>query len=200
MNEFPGILWIIPAVLLLAAIALWVLVPLTTGLPWVPSRDKRIRRALQLAEVHPGEIVYDLGAGDGRVLVLAAREFGARGVGIEVSPMHCLIARLRALLTGTSRQIQMRCANMYSYPLANADVVYVYATPEHAARLQPHLERQLKPGARVVTLSAEMKGWQPDQIDRGDLVFLYRMPPTPGNLESFLAKDIPSLRQTQGSE
>lgn len=193
MSEFFGILRVIALVLLLVVIVLWLLVPLTTGLPWVPSRDKRIRRALQLADVHPGETVYDLGAGDGRVLVMAAREFGARGVGIEISPVHCLLAVLRFLLTGTSRRIRTHCASMYSYPLADADVIYVYATPEHVTRLRSHLKNQLKPGARVVTLSAEMEGWQPDQIDRDDLVFLYRMPPTPGNLEGFLAKDIPNI-------
>jgi hypothetical protein len=190
MEEISSVFWLSLGILLLAGIALWVIVPLATGLPWVPSRDKRIRRALQLAGVQKGETVYDLGAGDGRVLVTAAREFGARGVGIEVSPMHCLVAVLHILVTGTSRQVKIQCASMYDHPLPDAGVVFVYATPEHAARLRPHLERELKSGARVVTLSAEIAGWQPDRIDRDDLIFLYKMPPTPGSLESYLSKDL----------
>jgi hypothetical protein len=69
-------------------------------------------------------------------------------------------------------------------------VVFAYVTPEHAARLKPVLETQLKAGARVVTISAEMEGWQPDQIDKNDLVFLYRMPPTRGSILSYLSKDL----------
>jgi len=86
---------------------LWVVIPILHGLAWIPprrlavrgrpSRRQRIYRALELAQVRPGETVYDLGAGDGRVLVIAARDFGAQAVGIEIEPVHCAVAWLRAL-------------------------------------------------------------------------------------------------------
>jgi len=190
MRDSLSMVWIITGVLILAAIILWIAVPLLTGLPWVPSHAKRIRRALEMAEIAPGEVVYDLGAGDGRVLIIAAREFGARAVGIEISPMHCLIAWLKSGLSGFGSQVTIRCASIYTADVSGADVVFAYVTPEHAARLRPILEKQLKSGARVVTISAEMEGWQPDQIDKNDLVFLYRMPPAPGSIVSYLSKDL----------
>lgn len=187
MTDISGILLIVVAVTVLTGCLLWFVVPLTTGLPWVPAREKRIRKALQMAGLQPGERLFDLGAGDGRVLILAAREFGANAVGIEISPAHCLIAWLRALLSGYSRRINIRCGSFFSTGVEEADVIFAYVTPAHASRLRPFLERQLKNGTRVVTLSAEMEGWQPDDIDKSDLVFLYRIPPTPGSIASYLS-------------
>lgn len=174
-------------ILFIISVFLWILVPLITGLPWVPTRDTRIHRALQLADVRPGEVVYDLGAGDGRVLVAAARDFEARAVGIEISPVHCLLAIIRARLAGVGRQVTVRPGSFYHADFSDADVVYAYLTFEQAARLRPTLESSLRKGTRVVTISSDIDGWQPEQIDRQELIFLYRMPPSPGNIASFLA-------------
>ncbi len=187
MTDLSGILLVVVAVTILTGCVLWFVVPLTTGLPWVPAREKRIRKALRMTGLQPGERLFDLGAGDGRVLVLAAREFGAYAVGIEISPIHCLIAWLRALFSGNSRRIQIRCGSFFSTSIQEADVIFAYVTPGHASRLRPYLERQLKNSARVVTLSAEMEGWQPDDIDTPDLVFLYHIPPTPGSIATYLS-------------
>jgi SAM-dependent methyltransferase len=167
---------------------LWIFIPLLTGLPWVPTHRRRIHKALELSELQPGETLYDLGAGDGRVLVLAAREYGIRAIGIELSPAHCILARLRALLSGVYRQVSIRWGNFYTCELGEANVVFAYLTPSHAKRLKPQLENQLHPGARVVTISADIEGWEPTAFDSVDLIFLYHMPPKPGSLTSFLAK------------
>lgn len=177
------------AVLFLLGAILWLAVPVASGLPWVPARGQRIRAALRLANVQPGETVYDLGAGDGRVLVLAAREFGAKAVGIEISPVHCLLVWLRAGLAGVSRQATIRWGNFYRADLTDADVVYAYVTSSQAKRLRACLETRLKPGTRVVTVSSDLDGWQPAAIDRADLVFLYLMPPMAGSIATFLAED-----------
>ena len=168
--------------------ALWIVIPSLTGLPWVPTRRARVRRALELAGVRPGETVYDLGAGDGRALIIAAREFEACGVGIEIEPVHCLVARANALIAGASGRISIRCGSFYRADLSDADVVFVYVTPRHAARLRSLLAHQLRAGARVVSIAADLPGWQPAAVDREHLIFLYRMPPEPGGLESFLAQ------------
>ncbi len=190
MIDISNILLIVLAVIVLTVCVLWFVVPLATGLPWVPSHEKRIRKALQMAGLQPGERLYDLGAGDGRVLVIAAREFGAFAVGIEISPVHCLIAWFRALFYGMSRQISIRCSSFFSTRIEEADVVFAYVTPGHASRLRPFLERQLKNGARVVTLSAEIEGWQPDDIDSSELVFLYYIPPTSGSIATYLSAKV----------
>jgi len=167
---------------------LWIVVPIFTGLPWIPTHRPRIRKALDLAQIQPDEILFDLGAGDGRVLIDAAREYGAHAIGIEVSPSHCLIAWSRALFAGVLDRVSIRFGNFYSHNLAEADVIYAYLTPKHATRLRAHLEQQLRPGTRVLTISADMDGWEPSAFDSSDLIFLYRMPPTPGGLETYLTK------------
>ncbi|NOY99728.1 MAG: methyltransferase domain-containing protein [Chloroflexi bacterium] len=174
---------------------LWVVIPVLHGLPWIPTGRERIRRALEMARVRPGEIVYDLGAGDGRVLVMAAREFGAQAVGIEASPLHCAVAWLRALFSGSLSRVRVRRGNFFRADLRDADVVFAYLTSRHVLRLQPQLERQLRPGTRVVTISFDFPDWQPAAFDKKDLIFLYRMPPDAGGLGTFLAKqDLPLSR------
>ena len=156
---------------------LWLFVPALYGLPWIPTREKRIRRALDLAKLQPDETLYDLGAGDGRVLVMAAKEFGARAVGIEIGPMQCLVGWLRILFNGFRTRVQMRCGDFYKADISDADVVFVYATSSQTSKLLPLLERELRPGARVVSIAADFRGWQPSKVDREMLIFVYQMPP-----------------------
>lgn len=161
----------------LIILGLWILVPSLYGLPWIPTREKRIRKALQLARLHSGEVLYDLGAGDGRILLTAAKEFGARGVGIEIGPVQCLLGRLRIWLSGTRKRVRMRCGDFYKADISDADVVFVYATSSQTSRLQPLLEQQLRPGARVVSIAADFPDWRPQFVDREWLIFVYEMPP-----------------------
>src|SRR3990172_3342428 len=157
---------------------LWILVPAFYGLPSIPTKPDRIRKALKLANLQPDEVLYDLGAGDGRVLLIAAREFGAKAVGIEVGPIQCALIWLRAIASGFGNQIQIKWANFYRADLHNADVVFVYATSTEVLKLAPHLERQLKMGTRLVSISADFPEWEPSAFDNRDLIFVYEMPPT----------------------
>jgi hypothetical protein len=156
---------------------LWLIVPALYGVPWVPTRDPRIRRALQLANLQPGETLYDLGAGDGRVLVMAAKEFGAYAIGIEIGPVQCLVGWLRIWFSGSRPKARVRCGNFYRADLSDADVIFVYATSSQTSKLLPLLERQMRSGARVVSIAADFEGWQPSKIDREMLIFQYEMPP-----------------------
>ncbi|MFH2103995.1 MAG: class I SAM-dependent methyltransferase [Chloroflexota bacterium] len=178
------------SILVLIAGVSWILIPILAGIPWVPTHAKRIRRALELAELKTGEIFYDLGCGDGRVLLAAAR-LGARAIGIEISPVHCLIARLRALLAGTWPQVSVRWGNIYRADLTDADVIFWYGYSRYDGRLKAHLERQLRDGARIVSINVDLPGWQPECVDKHDLIFLYRMPPPAGDLTSYLMQQAP---------
>lgn len=153
---------------------LWLLVPALTGVPWVPTREKRIRRALELVELCPGETIYDLGAGDGRVLMMAAKEFGVQAVGIEIGPMQCLVGWLRILVSGSRQRVRMRCGNFYRTDVSDADVVFVYLTSAQTSRLGEKLAHELKPGARVVSIAADFPDWQPDIVDRESVIFVYK--------------------------
>jgi SAM-dependent methyltransferase len=167
---------------------LWIFIPIFSGLPWIPTHRPRIHKALQLAQLQPGELMVDLGAGDGRVLILAARKFGASALGIELSPTHCLIAWARARFQGVSDRVSIHMGDFYKHDLGKADVVYAYVTSNHAPRLRTYLEDQLSPGSRVVTISADLDGWEPSAFDSEELIFLYHMPPAPGSLSTYLAK------------
>jgi SAM-dependent methyltransferase len=164
---------IIVAFLVVVTGLLWVLIPALYGLPPVSTRRGRIRRALRLANLQPGEIFYDLGSGHGRVLVMAAKEFGASAVGVEIGPVQCAVSRVNALLNRVSPRVRVEAGDLYRADLSNADVVYVYLTSRYAARLQEKLGRELKSGARVVTVSFDLPGWQPVFFDRENLIFLY---------------------------
>ena len=168
---------------------LWILIPTLYGLPPVPTKPERIRKALRLANIQPNEVLYDLGAGDGRVLLIAAREFGVRAVGIEVGPMQCVLIWLRAVASGFGNSIQVCWGNFYKADLRDADVVFVYATSKEVAKLAPHLERQMKKGARVVSISADFPEWEPSVFDNHDLIFIYEMPPTRGSVMSYMLKN-----------
>jgi precorrin-6B methylase 2 len=176
------------SLLLFVLILLWILVPTLYGLPPVPTKPKRIRKALELVNLQPNEVIYDLGAGDGRVLLLAAREFGAKAVGVEVGPIQCVLIWLRAVASGFGNQIKVRWANFYKADLHDADVVFVYATSKEVMKLAPHLEKQLKKGTRLVSISADFSEWEPSVMDEHELIFVYEMPPTSGNIMSYMMK------------
>ena len=178
------------SILLFILALLWILVPALYGLPPVPTKPERIRKALKLANLHPSEVLYDLGAGDGRVLLIAAREFGAKAVGIEVGPIQCALIWLRALANGFGNQIQIRWENFYKTDLHNADVIFIYATSKEAVKLAPHLEKQLKKGSRVISISADFPEWEPSAFDERELIFVYEMPPKQGSISSYLMKTI----------
>jgi SAM-dependent methyltransferase len=167
---------------------LWVLVPAMYGLPSRPTHPDRIRAALKLADLKEGETLYDLGCGDGRVLVIAAREFGAKAVGIEIGPVQRFVSRVAAKNNGVSDRVRIEAGNFYKSNVRDADVVFLYATSTEVAKLASHLEGQMKPGSRVVSISADFPEWEPNDFDEDKLIFLYQMPPKPGSWTTYLLK------------
>ena len=168
---------------------LWILIPALYGLPSIPTKPDRIRKALKLADLQPDETLYDLGAGDGRVLLIAAGEFGARAVGIEVGPVQCALIWLRSLASGFSDRIQVQLGNYFNADLHEADVVFIYATSQEVLKVAPLLEKGLRQGARVVSISADFHEWEPSNFDEHELIFVYDMPPKRGSLATYLLKN-----------
>ena len=169
---------------------LWILIPAMYGLPSRPTHPDRIRAALRLADLKPGDTLYDLGSGDGRVLVIAAKEFGARSVGVEIGPAQRLVSRVAALYNGVRDRVRVEAGNFYRSDVSKADVVFIYATSTEVAKLASHLEKQMKPGSRVVSISADFPEWEPTGFDKDKLIFVYAMPPQPGSWTTYLLKKI----------
>lgn len=168
---------------------LWVFVPALYGLPSRPTNPERIRAALKLANLQPNEVLYDLGAGDGRVLLIAAQEFGARAVGVEIGPVQNALIWLRVIASGFGKKIQLKWGNFFTADLKAADVVFIYATSRQMPRLASHLANQLKIGARIVSISADFSEWEPSHFDEPNLIFVYSMPPKEGSLTTYLLKN-----------
>jgi len=139
--------------------------------PFLVSAPEVVEAMLRLAEVKPGEIVYDLGCGDARILVTAAQKFGARGVGVELDPEVFALAWQNVHRNGLEKQVRLVRGSMFEADIGDADVVALYLLPEALSRLRPMLERQLRPGARVVTHDFGVPGWQAarvEKLSRGD--------------------------------
>lgn len=176
------------SILLFLLLLAWILIPALYGLPSVPTRLERIQKALKLVNLQPEEVLYDLGAGDGRVLLIAARDFGANAVGLEIGPVQCAWIWLRAVANRLDKKIRVKWANFYNADLSEADVVFVYATSKEVAKLAPHLEQQMKKGSRLVSISADFPEWEPSVVDEHELIFIYEMPPTKGSMMSYMLK------------
>jgi SAM-dependent methyltransferase len=147
------------------------------GAPWVPTPRGIVRRMLRLAAVRPGELVYDLGCGDGRVLVTAARSFGARAVGIEIDVSRFLWSLAVVGLLGLWGRVRVIRGDLFKQDLRKADVVVTYLLQETNDRLQAKLLRELRPGARVVTNTFSFPGLRLAASDEEYRLYLYRIGP-----------------------
>ena len=129
--------------------------------PYVPTPENIIKKILQLANVTSTDIVYDLGCGDGRVVITAAKCFGDKARGIEIR--HDLVeeARQRALKEGVHDKVEIIEGDIYSTSIRDATVVYMYLLTSVNEKLKPKLQSELKPGTRVVSLDFEIPGWRP---------------------------------------
>jgi len=130
---------------------------------WVPTSDAVAAMMLQAAAVKPGDIVFDLGAGDGKIAIAAARDFGAKAVGIEFNPEMAELAKRNIERAGLTNQVNMINGDIFKEDFSRADVVTMYLLPDLNLRLRPTLLK-MKPGTRVVTNSFNMGDWEPDQV------------------------------------
>ena len=146
--------------------------------PWVPLWRRDVRRMLALAEIKPGEKLIDLGAGDGRIIVMAARRYQANAVGYEIAILPFFFGYIRIILTGTHGRAELKYKNFFHQDLGQADVITAFLTPQAMEKLKPKLETETKPGCRVVSYAFAVPGWQPTKIDKpnqnASRIFLYR--------------------------
>ncbi len=145
--------------------------------PYVPTPPQVVEGMLKLGEIKSTDIVYDLGCGDGRIVIMAAEKFGARGTGIDINPERIREAEENAGKAGVSKKVRFIEKNLFEADVHEATLVTLYLLPDVNRRLRPILLRQLKPGTRIVSHAFDMGEWQPDQkIDvDGRIIFLWRV-------------------------
>ncbi|MBM3814480.1 MAG: methyltransferase domain-containing protein [Acidimicrobiia bacterium] len=150
--------------------------------PPVPSPQNVVEKMLEVANLKPGETLYDLGSGDGRVLVTAAQQFGAKAFGVEISPeqVHASNVKIRRLKLEESCKVIE--GDLLKVDLSQADVVTIYLLTASNDLIRPNLEKYLKPGARVVSHDYPIRGWQPSRVEkveafkRHHTLYVYEMP------------------------
>lgn len=129
---------------------------------WVPTNDALVTRMLKMADVKPTDLVYDLGAGDGKIAIAAAKQFGARAVGVEYNPDMAKLANCYARASGVSDRVKIINGDIFETDFSDATVVTLYLLPELNLKLRPTLLK-MKPGTRVVSHSFLMDDWEPDE-------------------------------------
>ena len=152
----------------------------------VPGQDVRyeptpmavVRSMLELASVGAQDVVYDLGSGDGRIPITAAKEFGARGVGIEIDPVLVARAQANAREAGVADKVEFRLGDMYAADVRSATVVTLFLHPKPNLKLRPKLRSELQPGARIVSYMWDMGDWVPEEARRVNRrqILLWRIP------------------------
>jgi precorrin-6B methylase 2 len=159
--------------------------------PYVPSTEEAVRAMLKLADVQKTDIVYDLGCGDGRIVIAAAKTYGARGVGIDINPDRIREAKENARKAGVENLVRVEENDLFAADIREASVVTLFLLPNVNLKLRPKLLRDLKPGTRIVSNTFDMGNWKPDkQATVGDAaeatylshtLYLWVVPPRRGN-------------------
>ena len=145
------------------------------GAPWVPTSRQVIRRMLEMADLRPGELLFDLGCGDGRVLITAARSFGARAVGVEVDLSRYLWSVFAVTFRGLWSRVKVIRGDLFSVDLAEADVIFTFLLQDTNERLKEKLRRELRPGTRIISNIFTFSGFPLVAADEELHLYLYRM-------------------------
>lgn len=132
--------------------------------PYVPTTEVAVREMLKLAKVQKTDIVYDLGCGDGRIVIEAAKQFGTRGVGIDIDPQRVQEARANAKAAGVDHLVRFEEKDLFEADFREATVVTLFLLPRINLRLQPKLLKDLKPGTRVVSNTFDMGEWKAAKV------------------------------------
>ncbi len=153
--------------------------------PYVPTPEVVVAKMLELAKVKKGDVVYDLGSGDGRIVITAAQKYGSRGVGYDIDPQRIKEANENARTAGVTDRVRFVQGDLFQADLSEATVVTLYLLPEINLRLRPKLLKELKPGTRIVSHNYGLGDWDPIRTETveagpGDHLVFYWVVPPPG--------------------
>jgi precorrin-6B methylase 2 len=172
----PTVAWII--IVVGVFVVVFVLGTFAVGAGWEPTSRRKVKKMLEMSGVGPSDVVYDLGSGDGRVVVEAARTFHARAVGIEADPLRVLISRLAVAVLHLQGRVQVIWGNFYHADLREATVVTVFLSQRTNQKLKSKLMAELRPGTRVVSYVWTFDGWTPTLQDARNELSMYVLGPT----------------------
>ena len=150
----------------------------TPDIHYVPTPPEVVRTMLKMAGVKKGDVVYDLGCGDGRIVIAAAQEFGVRGVGIDIDPQRIKEANENAKKAGVEKLVTFRTEDLFEANFKDASVVTLYLLERLNEKLKPKLLAELKPGTRIVSHAFGMGDWPPEKTEDvdGRMVYMWTVP------------------------
>lgn len=146
--------------------------------PYVPTRPEVVNAMLKLAKVNKNDIVYDLGCGDGRIVITAAKNYGASGVGIDIDPERIKEANANAKEANVTGKVRFVQNDLFKSDFSRASVVTLYLLPAVNLKLRPQLLKQLKPGTRIVSHAFDMGDWKPEKTVQvgGTTIYYWTVP------------------------
>jgi tRNA A58 N-methylase Trm61 len=150
--------------------------------PYVPTPDSVVAEMLKLANVSSKDMIYDLGSGDGRIVITAAKKYGAQGIGIDKNPERVKEARENAQKAGVADKVSFRQQDLFEADISKATVVTLYLLPSVNMKLRPKLWKDLKPGTRIVSHSFDMGDWKPEKVAEveGRKIYFWTVPSNGG--------------------
>ncbi|WP_245248224.1 SAM-dependent methyltransferase [Methanobacterium petrolearium] len=147
--------------------------PLAIGAAYSPSSMKVVRRMLNIAEVGDEDVVYDLGSGDGRIVIEAAQKYHAWGVGVEADPLRVFWSRLKIRNMGLQDHVKIIWGNLFHQNIHHATVIILFLWGKTNENLKEKLQEELEPGTRIVSYVWKFKGWKPVKVDKKERIYLY---------------------------
>lgn len=144
-----------------------------TGAPYLPSRLTKVKRMLDLADITQDDVVYDLGSGDGRIVIMAAKKYGARGVGVEIDPLRYLWSLFLKLIFGVNKKVKIYRRDFFKVDLSDATVITTFLLKETNFELIEKLGNELKPGTKIIANHFEFPRWL--LIDEYKDVYVYEI-------------------------
>jgi SAM-dependent methyltransferase len=153
--------------------------PPALDVPYVPTPAPVVNAMLKLAQVKRGDVLYDLGSGDGRIVIAAARRYGVRGTGVDIDPQRVREANANARKAGVAKQVRFLNEDLFAIDFSDATVVTLYLLPRINLQLRPKLLAELKPGTRIVSHGFDMGDWQPERVVEvgSSTLYLWIVPP-----------------------
>jgi precorrin-6B methylase 2 len=170
MIEF---LFILIVEILIIVFVIWIAWSGILGAPWVPTPKNRVRTMLEFANVNQDDHVFDLGSGDGRIIVMAAKEYGAQCTGIEVDPLRILWSKLAIRRNKLGNRVNVIRGNFFSVSVDDATVVTLYQGYKVNKKIRDKLSVELRPGTRVVSYRFILEGWTPTKASEKESIYLY---------------------------
>jgi hypothetical protein len=158
---------------IIGIVMIWIFWSSIIGAGWEPTSRRRVKKMLEIAEVDSDDIVYDLGSGDGRIVIDAAKKYNARAVGMEADPLRVLWSRLTIVFSGLSNRAKIVWGNFFNQNISEATVVTLFLSDTANQKLKSKFLEELKPGTRIVSYVWTFEEWEPVKADKIDEIYLY---------------------------